>query len=116
MLAFQFQIGSFVLDRNLGGVGHEESLLAPRLGRNTLNWIVGHVVRTRNQALGLLGGHPLFDDTDFEQYGADGFDANRALRLEELRRRFDALGPALASALANATSEQLSEKAPFSPT
>jgi uncharacterized damage-inducible protein DinB len=38
------------------------------------------------------------------------------LRLEELRQRFDALSPAIASALATATPEQLSQKAPFSPT
>ena len=28
VLAFQFQIGSFVLDRNLAGVDHAQSLLA----------------------------------------------------------------------------------------
>jgi uncharacterized damage-inducible protein DinB len=116
ILSLQFQIGSFVLDRNLADVDHEQSLCAPRPGGNTLNWIVGHVVRTRNQALALLGGTPLFDDAEFERYGAEGFDPNRAVRLEELRRQFDALGPAIASALAKATPAQLSEKAPFSPT
>jgi uncharacterized damage-inducible protein DinB len=116
VLAFQFQIGSFVLDKNLAGVAHEASLLSPQPGGNTMNWIVGHVVRTRNQAVGLLGGQLLFDDAEFEQYGAGGFDPGRAMRLEELKRRFDALSPALNSALARATSEQLSVKAPFSPT
>jgi uncharacterized damage-inducible protein DinB len=116
VLALQFQIGSFVFDRNLAGVDHEESLLAPRPGGNAMNWIVGHLVRTRNQAVGLLGGNPLFDDAEFELYGAGAFDSGRAVRLEELRRRFDALGPVIASALAQATSEQLSAKAPFSPT
>jgi hypothetical protein len=70
-----------------------------------MNWIVGHVVRTRNQAVALLGGTPLFDDAEFAQYGAEGFDPGRALPLEELRRRFDALGPVLASALAATTAE-----------
>ena len=81
-----------------------------------MNWIVGHVVRTRNQALGLLGATPLFDDAEFEQYGPGGLDPHRAVRLDELRRRFDALGPAIGSALARATSAQLAERAPFSPT
>jgi hypothetical protein len=40
-----------------------------------MNWIVGHVVRTRNQALGLLGEKPLFDDADFVAYGAEGTSA-----------------------------------------
>lgn len=83
---------------------------------NTMNWIVGHVVRTRNQALGLLGGQPPFDDGEFEPYGVGTFDPNRALRLEELKRRFDALGPALTGALEKTTAEQLSGAAPFSPT
>jgi hypothetical protein len=115
VLAFQFQIGSFVLDRNLASVDHEQSLLAPQPGGNTMNWIVGHVVRTRNQAIGLLGGTPLFDDAEFAQYGAGGCDPNRALPLEELRQRFDALSPAIASALAKATPEQLSQKSAVQP-
>lgn len=114
-LAFQFRIGAFVLDRNLGGITHEESLRAPQPGGNTMNWIVGHVVRTRNQALGLLGDQPPFDEADFEPYGAGTFDPNRALRLEELKRRFDTLGPALMSALEKTTAEELSAAAPFSP-
>jgi len=116
VLAFQFSVGSFVLDRNLAGVTHEESLQPPHPGGNTMNWIVGHVVRTRNQAIGLLGGHPLFDDSEFEPYGAGTFEARRALSLQELRRRFAALGPVLASALDKTTAEQLSMAAPFSPT
>jgi hypothetical protein len=39
-----------------------------------MNWIVGHVVRTRNQALGLLGVAPPFDDSEFALYGDTGFD------------------------------------------
>ena len=116
VLAFQFGVGGFVFERNLAGVTHEESLVAPRPAGNTMNWIVGHVVRSRNQALALIGRKPLFDDAEFESYGAGGFDPRRALRLEDLRRRFSALGPALAAALENATAAQLSTVAPFSPT
>jgi len=59
-----------------------------------MNWIVGHVVRARNEALGLLGETPLFDDADFDAYGP-GVTVSTMLCLDELRRRFDALGPAL---------------------
>ena len=76
VLMFQFGIGAFVLERNLAGVSEEESLRRPNPGGNTMNWIVGHVVRTRNQALGLLGEKPLFDDSEFEAYGAG--DSNAA--------------------------------------
>jgi hypothetical protein len=116
VLAFQFAIGDFVFERNLADVTHEESLRAPRPRGNTMNWIVGHVVRTRNQALGLLGSTPLFDDADFSLYGAGSFDPHQALSLDELKRRFDALGPALMNALKTATVDQLKAAAHFSPT
>jgi hypothetical protein len=114
VLAFQFGVGAFVLERNLAGVTNQESLRQPQPGGNTMNWIVGHVVRTRNQALGLLGEKPLFDDTDFAAYGAGSTGA--ALPLDELKRRFDALRPALDAALQRTSPQQLSAGAPFSPT
>jgi hypothetical protein len=118
LLAFQFGVGAFVLDRNLAGVSNQESLRAPRPGGNTMNWIVGHLVRTRNQALGLLGHTPLFDDADFEAYGAGSTATplQLPLPLDELKRRFDAIGPALDAALKRASPQQLSTAAPFSPT
>jgi uncharacterized damage-inducible protein DinB len=116
VLAFQFSIGAFVLDRNLAGVTHQESLRSPQPAGNTMNWIVGHVVRTRNQALGLLGSKPLFDDSDFASYGPGSFAPDKALSLKELKRRFDELGPVLMGALDKATVEQLAVRATFSPT
>jgi len=115
VLAFQFGVGAFVLERNLAGITNEDSLRPPQAGGNTMNWIVGHVVRTRNQALRLLGATPLFDDADFEAYGA-GPPATRPLPLDELKRRFDALGPSLDAALKNTSPQHLSAAAPFSPT
>jgi hypothetical protein len=96
VLAFQFAIGAFVLEKNLADITHQDSLKAPQPGGNTMNWIVGHVVRTRNQALGLLGAKPLFDDTELNIYGAAGFRPDQAMPLEELKKRFNALGPVLA--------------------
>lgn len=116
VLALQFGIGTFVFERNLAGVTNEESLQRPQPGGNTMNWIVGHVVRTRNQALGLLGEKPLFDDAEFEAYGANASAAARSLSVDELKRRFDALGPALDGALRRSSPQQLSAAAPFSPT
>src|SRR5262245_60122158 len=81
-----------------------------------MNWIVGHIVRTRSQALALLGAKALFDDADFGTYGFDGFDPSRALLLDELKSRFDAIAPVLATTLEGASTVQLEAKAPFSPT
>jgi hypothetical protein len=116
VLTLQFGIGGFVLERNLQDVTNEESLKLPKPGGNTLNWMVGHVVRTRNQALALLGEKPPFEDDDFAAYGASGSLAGETLLLDELKHRFDTLGPILDGALKRSSPEQLSAAAPFSPT
>ena len=116
VLAFQFGIGAFVLQRNLQDVTNEESLRQPKPGGNTMNWIVGHIVRTRNQALALLGAKPPFEDDDFAAYGVNGSAAGKTLQLDELKQRFEILGPMLDGALRGSSPEQLSTAAPFSPT
>jgi DinB superfamily len=116
VLTFQFGIGAFVLERNLQDVTNDESLRQPKPGGNTMNWIVGHVVRTRNQALALLGEKPPFEDDNFAAYGAGGSAAGKTLLLDELKHRFDTLGPMLDGALRRSSPEQLSAAAPFSPT
>lgn len=116
LLAFQFGIGAFVLERNLEGVTDEDSLHPPRPAGNTMNWIVGHIVRTRNQAISLLGEKSLFDDADFAAYGAGQLAGEKTLSLNELKRRFTMLGPVLDDALKRTSIEQLSAAAPFSPT
>lgn len=116
VLAFQFGVGAFVLERNLSGVTNEEGFRPPNPGGNTMNWIIGHVVRTRNQALGLLGEKAPFEDGEFSAYGAVGSSSGETLSLDELKRRFDTLGPILDGALKRTPLEQLSIAAPFSPT
>lgn len=116
VLAFQFGVGAFVLERNLADVTNEESFRPPKPSGNTMNWIVGHVVRTRNQALGLLGEKPLFEDADFAAYGAGGSNSAETIALDELKRRFETLGPKLEGALKRSSPMQLSAAAPFSPT
>jgi hypothetical protein len=59
-IAYQFGLCSHVLEKNLEGVSHEESLINPQPGGSCLNWIVGHLTRSRNQALGLFGQKPMF--------------------------------------------------------
>jgi len=116
VLAFQFGVGAFVLERNLAEVTNEESFRPPNPGGNTMNWIVGHVVRTRNQALGLLGQTPPFEVEDFAAYGAGESRSGQTLSIDELKRRFDKLGPMLDGALRRTSQSQLSGAAPFSPT
>ena len=61
-----------VLKKNLEGLTHEESLLQPEGGGNCLNWVLGHIVATRNQALELLHQEPIWrvEETDVYRRGS----------------------------------------------
>lgn len=116
IIAFQLQAGDYVLQKNLAAITHEQSLLVPHPAGNCLNWVLGHMVRTRNRALSLLQPAPAFDDQEFEAYAPGSLDSGRALRLETLRARFTALGPLLAAGLRACPPARLNAPAPFSPT
>jgi uncharacterized damage-inducible protein DinB len=118
-IAYQFGLCSYVLERNLGGVSHQESLVSPQPGGNCLNWVLGHVTRVRNGALGLFGQQPMFPAEEFDAYDDNGrvpFEAKTAMPFDELKRRFKALQEPLVKGLDEISAEAMSRPAPISPT
>src|SRR5213075_700344 len=55
-----FELNYGALFRNLEGLSHEESLIEPPPGGNSVNWVVGHITASRNRILPLLGQPPLW--------------------------------------------------------
>jgi hypothetical protein len=118
-LAHQFGLCSYVLERNITGVSHEESLISPEPGGNCLNWVLGHVTRVRNSALGLFGQKPLFPMEEFGAYDDNGgvpFTTKTALPFDELKRRFKALQEPMVNGLNGISREAMDRSAPISPT
>jgi uncharacterized damage-inducible protein DinB len=118
-LAYQFSLCTYALERNLGQLSQEESLIGPQGGGNCLNWVLGHLTRVRNRALGLVGQRPLFPDEDFDAYAGNDevpFSAETALPLDELKRRYKALQEPLVKGLDGISDEALNRPAPLSPT
>ena len=118
-IAYQFGLCSYVLERNIEGVSHDESLVTPQRGGNSLNWIVGHLTRSRNRALGLFGQKPIFPNEEFNAYDDNGgvpFRPDRAIPFDELKRRFKALQEPLVSGLNGMSPEAMDRPAPVSPT
>ena len=58
-LAKMYEFSYRAICRNLDGVSHEESLLAPADGGNCLNWVLGHIVTARSTVLTLAGATPI---------------------------------------------------------
>lgn len=55
LLSKLFEMNYEALFRNLEGITHEESLVQPRPAGNTINWILGHILGSRNRLHALLG-------------------------------------------------------------
>ena len=51
LLRQRFQMNHWAAHANLQGISHDESLVHPEPAGNCLNWVLGHVVATRNGVL-----------------------------------------------------------------
>jgi uncharacterized damage-inducible protein DinB len=117
-LAHQLGLAEYVVDRNLDGITHAESLARPAGGGNSLNWVMGHLVQTYEQALLLLGHDRLFPAEEMDAYGSGrGGPADAAaVPVEELVRRFRRAGAAMQAALLALGADDLARPASLSPT
>ena len=89
LLLNQYQASHRVLHRNLEGIRHEESLQASRDGGNNLNWVLGHLLSTRNLVLDLLGQEPVIPSEAAGAYRHEGGEPARFLKLEDLKLALD---------------------------
>ena len=90
-LAVQFQFTHMVLNRNLDGITHEESVQLPPSG-NCLNWVAGHITATRDNILQILDESPVWTLKNKESYtrGSTPWkNGNEAERLEKIREKFE---------------------------
>jgi len=55
LLSRLFEMNYEALFRNLDGITHEDSLVQPMPAGNTINWILGHILATRNRLHPLIG-------------------------------------------------------------
>jgi uncharacterized damage-inducible protein DinB len=110
----QLNLTSYVLKRNVEGISHEDSLRQPQPGGNSMNWVVGHIVKTRNEFLKILSGSSPFPASKYRAYGSEPLTrASDAARLDELLSDYDAMQKPLEDAIQKA---DMTAKAPFSPT
>lgn len=60
-LAELYEYNNFVINANTDGVTNEESLQQPQTSGNCMNWVLGHIVRYRNDILKYAGGEVVMD-------------------------------------------------------
>jgi hypothetical protein len=110
ILAKQFALNYLTLDRNLSGISNELSLVGPTRGGNCINWVVGHILSTRNAGHQLLGIPPAWEDPVADRYKRGSkpmIDAAEAVRLETLVALCRTSQGALNDALLTTTDDDL---------
>jgi hypothetical protein len=110
LLAHQFALNHQVAHANLQDITHAESLVHPSPGGNCLNWVLGHVVATRNLLMDALGEPHVWSDADAEAYhrGAQPpLVADRALPLDAILAAFDRSQETVLRRLPEAPEDQL---------
>ena len=112
-LAELFTFNHRATHMNLEGLTHEDSLVQPPAGANCLNWVLGHVVASRNEILELLGEPPTWTEQESARYdrGSKGIhDAAEARPLPELITAFDRSQERILAGCARLTPERLAER------
>ena len=110
-----FGINYDVLKKNLDGVTHEESLIQPGGGGNCLNWVVGHIVATRDYAIQLLDQEPVWSKevTGIYKRGSDPLrDGSNAQPLEKIVADLERSQDRLVAGLATVSEPKLSAPSP----
>lgn len=107
-----------VVQRNIDGLGHEESLLQPAPGGNCLNWVLGHLLAVYDRTLPMLGQEPVMGTDALKRYArgsAPLANPAEAVDFEELRTAWDESARRIDAGLASLTPEVLDRPAPHSP-
>ncbi len=56
----QFDYNVHAFERLVQGISHAESMVLPEFGVNNINWIVGHLIESRNELLEVVGLAPIW--------------------------------------------------------
>lgn len=104
MLSHIFNYNYRSLKINTDDISHEESLICPDQGGNCINWVLGHILTSRNGILEKLG-EPITPDSDkYSQYARGSetvIDSSNAIPIKQLLRHLQESQEKLENALSN---------------
>ena len=111
-LVQSFKLTHWIIHKQAEGLTHADSVLQLPFRGNCFNWVLGHIMTSRNEALILLGEAPVLTEAEvsFYQRGSEPItNEERAIPLERLLQALDEAQERLAAALPQASPEQLSK-------
>ncbi|UCC72948.1 MAG: DinB family protein [Gemmatimonadota bacterium] len=101
---------------NTEGLTQEDALVQPTAGGNCLNWVLGHIMDSRNATLRLLGREPLREERYVEVYRRGSpplVEASNALPLGTIMADYEESQGMIVQGLRELTAARLAEGASF---
>jgi len=68
LIVQQYQRDAWVIEQQVNGLSHQDSLLQLPFRSNCLNWVLGHIVVHRDKALQALGKDPTLNSNQTQVY------------------------------------------------
>ncbi len=68
VLMMNFHTNHWVLSKHAAGISQEQSVARSDEGGNSFNWVLGHIVASRNDIFALLGEPPVWNEADAAPY------------------------------------------------
>ena len=111
-LTESFQTTYWLIGKFAAGLTLEDSIAQPPFKANTFNWVLGHILVSRDRALSLLDQAPLLDpaETNLYETGSIPVNVETAVSLSRLLQILDASQTALVGGLQAVSSEALAEQ------
>jgi hypothetical protein len=101
-----------LIKRHTEGLCHADSLVQPPFQANCLNWVVGHIVSGRNEALQYLGAETVWGEEELARYRTGSPPITKdeqALPFERLLADLDLSQERIVAALSQLAPEALDE-------
>lgn len=117
-IKLQLGYSQYLLTRSLDGLDQADSLRSPEAGGNCINWVLGHLLSTRDAFLKRLGQEAVLGAEAGERYrqGASAIAADEAVTdIESLRSVLDASHQAMVAGLDAMDPARLADPEPNSP-
>ncbi len=108
----RYRFCNLAFKMNMKGISDADSLLAP--SGSSINWIVGHLLATRNSILKLTNCEPIMTFEQCEPYsrGSAGGNTDGFMALSDLMKLYKQSQQIILDQLADLTDEQLSAPIP----
>ena len=109
-LAQSFATNHWLIHRLVDGLSHSESITQPTYEGNCLNWVLGHVIVSRNEVLNLLSAEQVWNEdivTLYNTGSAPITEDGQGIEFDDLLSALDTAQERIAAALEQTPAEEL---------